>query len=451
MKIKSKTRPKRQNFDKKEKNVSANTEKNNILEFVQKNDHIFETEVHNQGVESYDFEQAKKQKENELKKRRAHRENLKLEQKKQRDAYNKKYAMFTIGGIIAVLLVFTLYTASVKFMTNNVSTVTETVSFEIEASEKSVTAPFNGGVLVSDRGKIICYDKDAREVLSYDAVSASPVIKTSGKSAVVAYLSTQNAYVITDGRVNQITAPDVISGASVSDNGISAVICSEEGYRGQVIVYDDNMTEIYRWHSATAHITDVAVSPDGKGMAVSTLKFDDGGAVTEAVFLDFKQSTPYAQYQMPDTICANIKYLSKSRIALIGDSKTHIINKKGKLINEISYKSMKPTTFDIDNDGNIVMCFKHDDSILSQCDVVTFNRNGKEKGRYTANSAVKAVSINNGKVLAVPERHIVLVSESGSEIFSGEINKDIKQAILLDDLTNAVVVSGTTAQYIELK
>ena len=391
------------------------------------------------------------QKEKELKKRRAHREMVKQEQKKIRDAHNKKHAFFTIVGILAVLLVFTIYSASVKLMANNVSTVTQTASFEIEASEKSVAALYNGGILVSDRGKIICYDNHAREVLSYDAVNGMPVIKTAGNSAAVAYMSTKNAYIVNNNKVIAITAPDIIKGISVSENGVCAIICDEEGYRGQVVVYDTDGNDIYRWHSANDYITDVSVSPDGKNMVVSTLEITDEKAVAEAVFFDFRQNEAYTSFVAEDAVCSNIKHLSKSRIAMVCDDKTFILSKNGKLQGEVDYKGMKPTTFDIDSNGNMVMCFKHDDSILSQCDVVVLNKNGKEKGRYTANSAVSAVSINNSKVLAVPERRIVLVSESGKEIYNGEINKDVKQAFLLDDLTSAVVISGTTAQYIELK
>ncbi len=428
--------------------------KSNILEFVQNNEHIFEKEDMPKGennTEDYNFEQAKINKDKELKKRRAHRESIKLEQKRKKDIYNKKYAIFTIAGIIAVLLTFTIYTASVKLWGGKNSRVTETAFFEIEASEKSVAALYNDGVIVSDRGRIITYNADAKEGLSCDAISGMPVIKTREKSAIVAYLTTQNAYVITDGSVNNITAPDIISGVSVSENGISAVVCEEEGYRGQVVVYDEKMREIYRWHSATAHIAGVAVSPDGKNMVVSTFDVTDDGISTEAVFFNFSQNEQYASYRADNSICANVEYLSKSRIALIGDNKTYIINNKGKLINEINYKSMKPTTYDTDNYGNMVMCFKHDDSILSECDVVIYNKNGKEKGRYTANAQVKAVSINGGKALAVPERNVVLISQNGQELFAGEINKDVKQAILLDDLNSAVIISGTTAQYIELK
>ncbi len=450
MDTKTRNRPKRQKTDSNKAETSVKKD-NNILEFVQNNDHIFDDNKENLNTEIYDFDYAREQKEKELKKRRAHRQRVKEEQKKIRDAHNKKHAVFMISGVIAVLLVFTIYSASVKLMANNVSKVTQTASFEIEASEKSVAAPYNGGIIVSDRGKIICYNDRAHEVLSQDAVNGMPIIKTAGNSAAVAYMTTKNAYIIKDGKIITITAPEIIKGISVSENGVCAAICDEEGYRGQVVVYDGDGNEIYRWHSANDYITDVSVSPDGKNMVVSTLEITDEKASAEAVFFDFRQNEPYASYVAEDAVCSNIKHLSKSRIAMVCDDKTYILSKSGKLSGEVDYKGMKPITFDTDRDGNMVMCFKHDDSILSQCDVVILNRNGKEKGRYTANSAVSAVSINNSRVLAVPERRIVLVSESGREIYNGEINKDVKQAFLLDDLTSAVVISGTTAQYIELK
>lgn len=450
MDTKTRNRPKRQKNDNKRAETPVRHE-DNILEFVQNNDHIFDDNNENLNTEIYDFDYAKEQKEKELKKRRAHRQRVKEEQKKLRDAHTKKHAIFMIAGIIAVLLAFTVYSASVKLMANNVSQVTQTASFEIEASEKSVAASYNGGIIVSDRGKIILYDDHAREVLSQDSVSGMPIIKTAGNSAAVAYMSTKNAYIVNDGKIITITAPEIIKGISVSQNGVCAVVCEEEGYRGQVVVYDADGNDIYRWHSANDYITDVSVSPDGKNMVVATLEITDEKASAEAVFFDFRQNEAYATFTFEDNVCSNVKHLSKSRIAMVCDDKTYILSKSGKLAGEVDYKGMKPTTFDTDSDGNMVICFKHDDSILSQCDVVVFNRNGKEKGRYTANSAVSAVSINKSKVLAVPERRIVLVSESGKEIYNGEINKDVKQAFLLDDLTSAVVISGTTAQYIELK
>lgn len=448
MDIKTRNRPKRQRGEHKSEPAVKH---DNILEFVQNNDHIFEGEEENINTEIYDFDYAKEQKEKELKKRREHREMVKQEQKKIKDEHNKKHIIFTVAGILAVLIVFTIYTTAVKLMANNVSKVVQTASFEIEASEKSVSALYNDGIIVSDRGRIICYDSSAREVASQDSISGMPIIKTAGKSAIVAYMSTKNAYIVIDNKIKTIATNDIIKGVGVSENGVFAIVCDEEGYRGQVVVYDEECNEIYRWHSANDYITDVSVSPDGKNMTVATLEINNEKTVAKAIFFDFRQNEAYSSYSADGAVCSNIQHLSKSRIAMVCDDKTYILNKRGKLAGEVDYKGMKPTTFDTDDDGNMVMCFKHDDSILSQCDVVILNCNGKENGRYTANSAVSAVCINNSKVLAVPDRRIVLVSENGREIYNGEINKDIKQAFLLDDLTNAVVISGTTAQYIELK
>lgn len=383
-------------------------------------------------------------------KRRAEREQKKLKNTQMRKLYNKKYAVFALISVIIIVLAVSLYSAANKKINNNREELSIVSSFDISASGKYAFAPYKNGILAADTENISYYTSALKSEWSQPAVYGSPVAFSSGMHALVCYKDTGDAFVVSGNDINHITLTGNVTGGDINNDGTAAIIAAEDGYKSQIAVYSKDGDLMYKWHSADNYVTDVAVSNDGKSMIAATLDFSDGIVSGGLLFFNFSQDKPYAGVVLENNAIAEVKYLSNSRIAAIGDEKAVIYNIKGTEVNTIDYKNMKLLTYDFDTDGNIALCFSRDDSVMSNCDTVIYNKNGKEKGRYSVKGNIKTVNKTNDRTLAVLDREIIILSDSGEQIKKIPVTRDIRNAILLDGGKSAFVVSGTVAQTVKL-
>ena len=310
---------------------------------------------------------------------------------------------------------------------------------------------FQRGVLVANGGNVSYYNSDAQVLWEKNAFDGSPVIDVCGKYALVSYTGTPNALLFTGSNAVPVTGNGKIVTACVNENGYFALVMTEEGYKNQIVVFNNKGSVIYRWHSAENYITSVAIAPDNKSMTASTVGFGSNSFASSVLIFDFAQDKPHTGQQEDDNLIMDIEYVSDNRIAVIGDKTTTYYKTNGKKIVDIDYEGKKLTTFDICDDGHTILCFAKDDSFMSNSDVYSYTTRGKQMGHFETNGRALSVSCNDGHILVSRERQFDLLSEKCKKETTMAVVKDIKNSVLFDKGRYAFVVSGNAAQVIKVR
>ena len=310
---------------------------------------------------------------------------------------------------------------------------------------------FQRGVIVANSGNVSYYNSKAELLWEQPAFDGSPVIDVGGRYALVSYTGTPNALLFNGPDALPVTGTGKIVSACVNDNGYFALVMTEDGYKNQIVVFDNNGHVIYRWHSAENYITCVAVSPDNRGMTASTVNFGGSAFAGSVLIFDFSQDKPYTGQIEDDNLIMDIEYVKNNRVVVIGDQSSAYYKTNGTKISGIDYQGKKLTTFDVCDDGHTILCFAKDDSVMSNSDVYSYTSKGKQLGHFETEGRGLSVSCSDGHILVARERQFDILSEKCKKESTKAVVKDIKNSVLFDKGKYAFAVSGNSAQIIKVR
>ncbi len=309
---------------------------------------------------------------------------------------------------------------------------------------------FQRGVLVANSGTVSYHNSKNDVVWEKAGYDGSPIIKGAGKYALVSYVGTPNALLFTGSDAVSVTGTGNIVSSCVNENGYFALVMTEDGYKNQIVAFDNNGNVIYRWHSAENYVTCVAISPDNKNMIASTIGFADNSFSGGVMIFDFAQEKPYAGQQESENVIMAINFVNPNRFVVIGDTGTSYYKTNGTKIKDIDYGGKKLTTFDVCDDGQTILCFAKDDSAMSNSDIYAYTSKGREKGHFETEGRALSISCCEGKVLVARENAYDLLNENCHWMRTIPVVKDIKNSVLFDKGRYSFVISGNTARVIRV-
>ncbi len=207
---------------------------------------------------------------------------------------------------------------------------------------------------------------------------------------------------------------NTIISADIGRNGSYAVVTTSEVYKNAVFVYDKDNELKFTWNSANYYITDVAVSDNGKKIALCLLNSNAGSFESFVYILDFKSATPLEKYTFNDIVSSISNY--GEYIFANGFDRAYSIKWNGGQ----SDLSVNGTIrcYDFDFSGNSCMVFGRGDNEQINT-VVVLNEEGNLLSTFVFNSAVTDVAITNEFVAVL----------SPTECYIYDLNGNLKNSL----------------------
>lgn len=381
---------------------------------------------------------------------------MQIQERKRKRSKRKNIMLVTVIAALIISTSCTLYMNIDNphlhnlFLGFGLDVVSEDNIIEFDKTEKYAIADFDGNAVVVRNSQITSVNSDMASQWTVERNNTFPVVKTNGKYLLNYSFDAENAAVIKNGNVTELVTGNNVIGGSINENGYSAVITREKGYRAQVIVFSPEGEVMYKWHSADNHITDAVVSPDNKTLVTATVDFSTNSASGGLMFFNFSQDKPYAGQILENNIIMQLQFTGKNSLLVLGDTGVALYDILGAKKEEYSYDSKKLTNFDISESGNVVVALSESDSAITETDVKILSKNLKEKGVYKASGAVTCVNALDSDIILVCDRTLSVISNRGNEIKKLDVNKDVKRAVLFENGKEALIASGSIAEIVRL-
>ena len=207
---------------------------------------------------------------------------------------------------------------------------------------------------------------------------------------------------------------NTIISADICRSGSYAVVTTSEVYKNSVFVYDKNNELKYTWNSANYYITDVAVSNNGKKIALCLLNSNAGSFESFIYILDFKSATPTEKYTFNDIVSSVSNY--GEYIFANGFDRAYSIKWDGGQSDLGVNGTIR--CYDFDFGGNACFVFGRGDNEQINT-VAVLNEDGNLLSAFDFNSAVTDVAIND-KFVAVL---------SPTECYIYDLNGNLKNSL----------------------
>ena len=351
----------------------------------------------------------------------------------------KRIAIIVIAAIVIIALLIKLGTFLFSLIVGMNITDTEKTITPSVVSEHDFEQ-YNGGLAVVNSKGVEFYNNKG----DYNADLAfklySPYVYTDNKYAVVADIGSENALVLKNGRqAYKISEQEPISSVSVNENGYTAVLTSESGYKSTVVIYDNFGSKIYTWYSGDLHVVDVKISDNNKKFAVVGIDAEDSLKSVVKFFKTNKENS-IGQVILESELAYQLEYSGNNPL-VITDKGIRIVSEKGTVKKRYDFSGQTLLCFDIKNTRLPFVALSNADGGSK---VVALNSSLKEKGQSVIEGTAKMLDENGDRAVVSNGDSIYLISSWGNVRAKGQMHKEADSMKLANDSKHIFTLSGST-------
>lgn len=289
---------------------------------------------------------------------------------------------------ISVILLLLLLAAGYIFMQTRVYSKYEVVkSVKREDSAGTQFEPFAGKILKYGKDGAVCVDEENRLIWNQTYEMQAPIVDICEGYAVIAEKKGNMIYIMdAKGKCGEIKTLMPIQRVQVANQGTVAILMEQEG-TGYLQLYDKKGTflaegEVHTENSG--YPLDIALSNDGRKMAVSLLDINAGNVKNTITFYNFGSvgqneiDNIVGTYSYADMVFPKVEFLTNDVIAAFGDQKAVIYEgtQKPQVKEEIPLKQEVRSIFY--NDAYLGFVFNNQ-SAKQPYKMSVYNLRGKEE------------------------------------------------------------------------
>ena len=345
-------------------------------------------------------------------------ENLKVVEGRRQSRKKKIKAIssFIVVILIVGLFLQILFPAGVGEWIKIKTAVMGTGRFPItlKSTETVNTVAKDSYYYVLGNTHISAFSNSGKELFSFEHGFENPVLKTSASRSLVYDQGGTNLYILNiKGESFPLVTERPILTAAVSDKGNFAVATTSKKYTSEVLVYDKEGKTIYEWYSAKDIVNAVALSSNGKKLAVGTLNIENSKFISKLSVLDFKSATPKYTETFEDTKIRRIDSSFSATFAVVTDKKIKTYrwaNFKSKVA-ENNYDVM---FFDSFKNGYIAVFARENDKTDNR--VVVLNKRGKIKFQFTISGTISDIAVQGHHIYCMSETEISIIDDEGKTV-----------------------------------
>ncbi len=162
------------------------------------------------------------------------------------------------------------------------------------------------------------YNPAGKQIFSRQHAFAFPVLRTSAARAAVYDQNGTDFYLFSlTGVLAERKFETPILCAAVARDGSYAVATRSKSYASQVEVFNRRGKAVFTWYSPTDLIVDVALSDDGKQLAVAAVTVQNGSVHSRVSLFDYRSATAHDTVDYAGEAVYRLQTVSSGRFAVV--------------------------------------------------------------------------------------------------------------------------------------
>ena len=297
------------------------------------------------------------------------------------------------------------------------------MSYHYDAENSNRFAMIGDKLVVLSNTSLRLLAADGSEVWSTNVKMSNPALAQGG-SRVAAYdVGGTELYVLDengrlpildkDGQEAELT--DTIISATLNQKGALALTTQAKSFKGCVNVYNEELKQVFEFHSSRRFVTDAYVTDDGKNLAAVTLGQEDSVFVSNVVLYDLKETAPFGNYDIADGLVIEIGRQGDC-LAAVTDTGVTFASYDGKIAGTYLYRDPYWREYDLGGDDFVALLVNRYKS-GSVGRLVTVAADGTEIATLDVNQEVLSLSAS-GRYLAVLYADSMVIYNRDLQVYS---------------------------------
>jgi len=315
--------------------------------------------------------------------------------------------------------------------------------FPVEITGSSVinmTNTKDGLVLLTDTSVAVLNSKGG-EIIRRQHGFSKPIMRTNDKWILVADTGGTRIRIETRGatKVEMKLNNRIISAAMGNNGGFAAATDSSKGYTSEVVAYNRQQEKIYHWYSTELTVLDVALSPNGKSMAVVGVMAEGGAMKCSLLFFNFDKEGPIAEYHSTDLMLFCVRYFPGGTVAAVGDRGLWVFNESGTIQQKHSFDDFQLAGYTV-GDRSVAVALRNFGNTDGGT-VLTVNSTGDKAYSVPYNGVFRSIAPYKTGIILLTSEELYRTDAAGVVYKENAI----RDGRMVCSLENKMIVLGLTA------
>lgn len=355
-------------------------------------------------------------------------------------------------AVIAITLVIIqiILPAGIMATVSNLTALIGSGGYPIDMTDGSVlnAVSKSGYYYVLTSNSLTAFADSGKELFEYYHGYESPMLKVSDSGALLFNQGSREIAIFDlRGIREQFETEKNIITAAISDSGRIAVATTSDKYTGMVRVYSKNLATVYEWYSSEDTINNIALSPNGRKLAVSCFKSSEGGLKSYVGVLNFKSATPEYKSDYKEGMVYTLDASHGGYFAAVTSTEIQFIKWSNQKIK--SFKNDYPIAYFRAGSGGYAVVFNRE-SDKTDNRIAVFSRSGELKFETEFKSTISDINVYSGHIYCISGTEIYLISKNSEVIRTANCGFGAVRLCVTD--TNTVsVISDNKIESIRLE
>ncbi|MBR3844469.1 MAG: cell envelope integrity protein TolA [Clostridia bacterium] len=343
--------------------------------------------------------------------------------------------------LVAIILINSLVPISIWEYTQNIfagSGSGDGFPVSISPSDTNHIVPVGSDVALLGDSSLTLYKSNGKVLFQRQHGYSEPAVCSCSARVMVYDRGGKNLRVENRAKTLFTLETDgAITAAAMASNGYFAVVTRGVNYISDVTAYNADGQQTFVWHSASRQVLGVALSDNGRYMAVSTLQMENGQGVTVVLVFDTRKGVTLAEESYAGSTPISIDMKGNVTVAVLNDRIT-AITKSGERSDRL-FEGGTVTCFDNYNDfGTVLVLGMYQDSRNNR--LLVLDEDLESFGEAEIGQEVFAVSAKGNRVSLLSEQKVLFYSRGGSSKGESVLESDGKTLVCKG---NYAIVMGT--------
>ncbi len=272
---------------------------------------------------------------------------------------------------------------------------------------------------------------------------AKPVLKASDTRALVfdqggSELSIRNLTKIT----NTKSTEQPILTACITRNGGYALATESADYTAAVSVYNRKDKLLYEWYSADDMINNVALSPNGKQLVVSTINAAGGSLMSKVSVFEYDSANAVFSVRYDGEAVYSIESNNKGFYVLTAggcDFYSWSKFKKNSYKSEYELASSRSAS-----SGQLLVFNRSSDRTDNR--IVYISKAGETELEVSYHGAIGDIALYNNHIYLISDTSVIMLDKSGKKIASGSCDFGAVRLVVTSKQKAAIITNSDISQ-----
>ncbi len=286
-----------------------------------------------------------------------------------------------------------------------------------------------------------------KEQLSF----TNPAFSSNGKQAVIYDAGGRSFYVVNKKKLSEpITLPNnqYILSATINQKGWLAVTSKEDGFKGVVTVYNNDLTPIVSIRLSSSHLTNAILTPDSKSIYILTPGQSAGIFESKLLYYELNRASEEdpAQISLGNKVVLSM-HASANRCWVLTDSELFILQSSGEIADKYPYGNKYLKRADLGGNDFAALLLSNSPSGNTGT-LVTVDAEGQEISSLELNEQVLALSAAGRYVAVLTPSRILLYTKDLTEVSASDNLQGIQNLVLYPDGSLSLITDELARLYL---